>query len=227
MPWPKAHKSQTRQKIVDAAAAKFRAGGISTVRVGDVMAHAGLTHGGFYAHFASKDDLVRQALEHASKQTLARMSQRRPGTGPTDPFQALVDAYLSPGHVMHPEVGCPIASLGPEIVRIGGATHRSLAKSVKDRIAWMRKLVTDARRDLSDDEVIAALACMVGGIVLARIVGGKDSAVVLGACREFLSEHVGESSATRGRGGRNSTGRAKGTASRAMRRRTRPSSVEQ
>ena len=66
MPWPDDHKARTRKKIVQAAAEAFRAGGVAGVRLEDVMARAGLTHGGFYAHFASKEELLREALEHAS-----------------------------------------------------------------------------------------------------------------------------------------------------------------
>src|SRR5258707_14167760 len=65
-PWPEDHKARTREKIVQAAAAAFRAGGVAGVRLEDVMARAALTHGGFYAHFASKEELLREALEHAS-----------------------------------------------------------------------------------------------------------------------------------------------------------------
>ena len=75
MPWPDDHKARTREKIVQAAAAAFRAGGVAGVRLEDVMARAGLTHGGFYAHFGSKEELLREALGHASSQTVDMLSK--------------------------------------------------------------------------------------------------------------------------------------------------------
>src|SRR5262245_57930083 len=187
MPWPVDHKARTRQKIVDAASAAFRGDGISAVRVQDVMARAGLTHGGFYAHFDSKDDLLRAALEHASDETIERLSKPLAKLRGEDRLRAVIDSYLSPAHVAHREAGCPLASLGPEVVRTGGATHESLAAAVRGRLKWMRQLLPEGQRDtVSDDDLISTLACMVGGVILARAVGGKDAIVVLSACRAFL-----------------------------------------
>jgi TetR/AcrR family transcriptional regulator, transcriptional repressor for nem operon len=194
MPWPEDHKARTREKIVQAAAAAFRAGGVAGVRLEDVMASAGLTHGGFYAHFGSKEELLREALEHASNQTVDMLSKPLAATPGENRLQAVIDAYLSPAHVAHPERGCPLATLGPEIARTGGSTHGALAEGVRGRIAWMRQLLPEDQREAaSDDQIIATLACMVGGVILARTVGGKDSGAVLDACREFLRRNAGRS----------------------------------
>src|SRR5215831_13993866 len=131
MPWPQDHKRRTRRKIVAAAATAFREGGISGVRVEDVMARAGLTHGGFYAHFDSKDDLLRAALQHASEQTVEMLSKPIADVRGEDRLRTVIDAYLSPAHAAHPEAGCPLASLGPEVARAGGRTQQSLADAVK------------------------------------------------------------------------------------------------
>src|SRR5262245_5248095 len=187
MPWPADHKSRTREKIVEAASAAFRGDGISAVRVQDVMARAGLTHGGFYAHFDSKDDLLRAALEHASEQTIERLSKPLAELRGEDRLRTVIDSYLSPAHVAHPEAGCPLVSLGPEVIRIGGATHQSLAAGVKGRLKWMRQVLPEGQADtVSDDDLIGTLACMVGGVILARAVAGKDATLVLSACRAFL-----------------------------------------
>lgn len=192
MPWPEDHKVRTRGKIVQAAAAAFRAGGIAAVRLEDVMARAGLTHGGFYAHFASKEDLLREALEHAGRQTVDMLSKPMADTPAGNRLQAAIDAYLSPAHVAHPEWGCPVATLGPEIARTGEPTRRALAKGVRGRLAWMRQLLPEDQRDgASDDQIVGTLACMVGGVILARAVGAKDSGAVLDACREFLRRNPG------------------------------------
>jgi len=191
MPWPREHKRSTRQRIVQAAAAAFRAGGVSDVRVDQVMKRAGLTHGGFYAHFSSKDNLLREALDEASRQTLERLSQALGDVSATDRLQAVADAYLSPKHAAHPEMGCPLAALGPEIVRAGGATERRFAQNVKERIKWMRQLDSqDGRGTHNDEQVIGALACMVGGVILARAAGQKDSDAILRACRVFVRDRT-------------------------------------
>jgi TetR/AcrR family transcriptional repressor of nem operon len=194
MTWHEDHKARTRGRIVQAAAAAFRAAGVAGVRLEQVMARAGLTHGGFYAHFASKEELLREALEHASRQTVDRLSAPLADTPGEHHLQAVIDAYLSSAHVAHPEWGCPLATLGPEIARTGGATHGALAEGVRGRLAWMRQLLPEGRHDAaSDEQIIGTLACMVGGVILARTVGGKDSGAVLDACREFLRRNRGRS----------------------------------
>jgi len=189
MPWPKDHKSRTRRKIVAAASAAFRADGIERVRVEDVMARAGLTHGGFYSHFNSKADLLREALDYAAEQTVDALSKPLADVASEDRWRAVIDSYLSPAHVAHPEVGCPLAALGPEIARADSRTHRRLAEVVRGRFAWMRQLLPQGRpRGVSDEDVIGSAACMLGGVILARAVGGKEAGAILSACREFIHE---------------------------------------
>jgi TetR/AcrR family transcriptional repressor of nem operon len=161
------------------------------------MARAGLTHGGFYAHFASKEELLREALEHASTQTVDMLSKPLASVPDEERLQTVIDAYLSPAHVAHPERGCPLATLGPEIARTGGPTHGTLAKGVRGRLEWMRQLLPEDQREAaSDDQIIGTLATMVGGVILARTAGGKDSAAVLDACRKFLRRNVGRRSSS-------------------------------
>jgi len=189
MPWPKEHKSRTRRTIVAAASTAFRAEGISGVRVGDVMTRAGLTHGGFYAHFDSKADLLREALDYSAEQTLEALSKPLTDVPSEDRWRTAVDSYLSPAHVAHPEVGCPLASLGAEVARADSATRKRLANVVRRRLAWMRQLRPQGRpRAVSDEDVIGSAACMLGGVILARAVGGKEASAILSACREFIHE---------------------------------------
>jgi len=194
MPWPQDHKSRTRRRIVQAAAAAFRAGGTSHVRVEDVMARAGLTHGGFYSHFTSKDDLLRESLDYAGTQTLEMLSKPLAGVPAANRFRTVVDTYLSPGHVAHPELGCPLASLGPEVARARGRPLRTLAHALKNRIVWTHTLLAESRRDrITESQVLGSLATMIGGVILARTVSDKESAGVLNACREFLRRTFDES----------------------------------
>jgi TetR/AcrR family transcriptional repressor of nem operon len=218
MPWPKDHKAATRQRIVEAAAAAFRAGGVAGVRVEDVMAAAGLTHGGFYAHFGSKDELVREAIARASDETIDRLSKPLAALPHNEHLQSVIETYLSTAHVTHPERGCPLAALGAEIARGDDPARATLAAGVKDRLRWMRRLPAGARAELlTDDQAIGILACMVGGVVLARAVGASDAPTVLEACRSFLRRALDEPGPVRK--GRRATPRRKAASAAAPRRR--------
>jgi AcrR family transcriptional regulator len=173
MPWPSDQKARTRERIVREAAAAFRARGLESVSVNDVMAAAGLTHGGFYAHFPSKDVLVAAALIVAGEEVLAFLDR--------GDLAKVIDAYLSPLHVAHPERGCPVAALGPELAR--ARTLRGvLAGHLRRRLDWMRALPGAP----AEDDLVATLACMIGGLILARAVGPRRERQVLAACRAFL-----------------------------------------
>jgi AcrR family transcriptional regulator len=155
--------------------------------VEDVMSKAGLTHGAFYAHFDSKEGLVREAIAFAAEQTLHRFSKNVESVPQEDRFAAAVAAYMSPQHVAHPELGCPVAALAPEVTRIGGRTRRTLGESIRTRIEWMRALLPRRFRGAKQDEVLlGTLACMLGAVVLARALGGEAGDSVLEHARGFV-----------------------------------------
>lgn len=187
MPWPNEHKAQTRARIIDAAAAALREKGVAGVGVADIMASVGLTHGGFYAHFASKDDLLAEAVERASEQSLVPLAAALDAESAENPLHAIVDAYLSPAHVAHAGAGCPVAAVGAEVARSGGPIQRNLAGAIRERLDWLRTLLPRGRRGRArDEQAVGTLACMVGGLILARAVDKKESAALLAACRGFL-----------------------------------------
>jgi TetR/AcrR family transcriptional regulator, transcriptional repressor for nem operon len=196
MPWPRDYKLRTRARIVATAAAVLRVNGVNEVGVADTMARAGLTHGGFYAHFESRDSLLAEALEYANRESLSPLMRSLQAAPAAAQLQAVADAYLSAWHVRHVDAGCPVAAVGPEVARAGGAMLRNLRRMVRERLAWLRGLVpaglTAQRRE---EQVVGALACMVGGLILARAVGGKESAKVLEACRGFLHRALGDAPA--------------------------------
>src|SRR5215475_2405349 len=145
MPWPNEQKSQTRARIVAAASPALRAKGVAGVGVADVMASAGLTHGGFYAHFGSRDDLLAEALDHASRQSLAALARALAATAAKPPLHTVIDAYLCPRHVVHPETGCPLAAVGTEIPRTGGRMRRAFSRRIRERLDWLRGLLPAGR----------------------------------------------------------------------------------
>ena len=118
MRFEKGHKEQTRQRIIETAAQKFRKDGVAATGIAGLMAEAGLTHGGFYAHFTSKEELVRAALEAALDQTTASRQQALGSTkAGAESLEALIRFYLRPAHRDAPEQGCAAAALISEVAR--------------------------------------------------------------------------------------------------------------
>jgi TetR/AcrR family transcriptional repressor of nem operon len=192
MPWPDNHKAETRQRILDAAAAAFRAEGVEAIAVGDVMSRAGLTHGGFYAHFASKEQLVAEALGHASRQTTRKFDRTAEAAG-AGALRAVIDSYLDAAHAAHPERGCVVASLGPEAARGPRAVKVSLGQSIRARLDRLRRLLPASLSPRARDKKAAgAFACMVGGLVLARGLEHEEAQRLLADCREFLHDAITE-----------------------------------
>src|ERR1700735_1030218 len=121
------HKAEIHQKILKDASRRVRAEGITGAAVSAVMRDAGLTHGGFYKHFKSKDELLVESLSEAFEDIAERLGhaagQSKPGTG----WKAIVHTYLSPEHCDHAECGCPVAALAPELARAGKAMKEPIA----------------------------------------------------------------------------------------------------
>jgi TetR/AcrR family transcriptional regulator, transcriptional repressor for nem operon len=156
------HKAETRKRIIGEASRRFRKDGVEGTGLVPLMKALGLTHGGFYAHFASKDALVEASLEAAAEQSSERWPQPR---GPEE-FAAFVASYLSPEHRDRPDEGCPLPSLCAELGLRGNpsATSDIMVRDMAKRLEG-----ADVRSG-ADDRSIVALAAMVGAITLARAV---------------------------------------------------------
>jgi TetR/AcrR family transcriptional repressor of nem operon len=193
MPWSENHKEQTRQRILEAAATMFRERGIEQTSVAEVMKRAGLTHGGFYAHFKSKDELAAEAIGHASAQ-VSKLFDAPTQTGSAhDELLSIVSAYLSQGHMTHPERGCPVAALGTELVRSGPRVRRVVSKEMQTRIQKLyQRTAPDGTSESRRQQAIGILACMVGGQILARSLNSAEGAQFLADCQEFLRAALGD-----------------------------------
>src|ERR1700744_6075547 len=112
------HKAETRRKIVKDASHRLRAEGITGAAVSTVMRDAGLTHGGFYKHFESKDDLLLESVSEAFREMCDRLAQVGERAQPGTAWKTIVKEYLSPGHCDHAEFGCPVAALAPDLSRV-------------------------------------------------------------------------------------------------------------
>jgi AcrR family transcriptional regulator len=177
---------QTHERILDAAARAVRRAGIAGVGVAEVMKEAGLTHGGFYAHFANRDALLAEALEHAGGQGNARLRERmraRAAAGES-PLSALVNEYLSDVHMDALEVGCPVAAVSSDLQRCPDAL-RGVARG---RVRALAAVVETALPpDSRAGTAWAVAAGLVGAIQMARILGPDGGGnAVLQACREAL-----------------------------------------
>jgi TetR/AcrR family transcriptional repressor of nem operon len=187
MRYPKEHKERTRQRIVETAAREFREKGLDGVGVADLMASAGLTHGGFYAHFDSRDALVIEAFNYAMERSTERWRKLAEGIPPEKRFASIVEAYLTPLHRDDPGHGCAITSLGAEIARESPRTRKAFAAKIEDMIDMMSDHLPDVPRKTARKQAIAALATMMGTLVLSRIAGsGEFSDEVLAAGRETV-----------------------------------------
>lgn len=178
MRYPPEHKEETRRKIVKSASAAFRKHGINGIGVAQLMKAAKLTHGGFYAHFESKDALVVDAIDAAFDQTMAQLQAAASEVAASQRREAIVDAYLSPKHRKHPEFGCAIAALGADVSRLDPAARRRF----EVRVDALVGLISEPNGDAAARKVaVKTLATMVGAMLIARAVRSEERA------EEFLS----------------------------------------
>ena len=182
---PNSRKEETHERILDVAARAIRRHGYAGVGVADVMKEAGLTHGGFYAHFDSRDALLVEALERAGRESaemMARALERRTAKG-ASAFRALVEAYLAEEHLVSPETGCPVAALASDMPRQSGALQEASSAGVRRLIARVQSTLPHASRATAS--VVAGT--LVGTLQLARAMGASAEArAILSAARKAL-----------------------------------------
>jgi AcrR family transcriptional regulator len=176
---------QSHERILDAAARAVRRSGVAGVGVAEVMKEAGLTHGGFYAHFDSRAALLAEALEHAGSQSNANVREcmRARLVAGESPLRALVNEYLSGLHMEALELGCPVAAVSSDMQRAG----EGLREVSQSRVRGLAKLVEGTLgSDTAPGSAWAIAASLVGAIQLARVLGAEEGSKVLQACREAL-----------------------------------------
>jgi TetR/AcrR family transcriptional repressor of nem operon len=175
-------KARSHEAIVSTAARLLREKGSEGISVDDVMKDAGLTRGGFYAHFADKDALVIAALERAFAEQRKTLLDDRSNIGGSELLEAMVGRYLSVAHLEHVGMGCPVPPLAGEIGRSGKAVKAVFRANVKGLVAAMKKRIGG-----SEEDILAICAMAVGAMTLARAVGDDRMAnELLGAARRHL-----------------------------------------
>ena len=184
MPLSKSHKDATRAKILAAAAALFRQRGFEGVGIDDIMAAAGLTRGGFYAHFKSKADLFAKVL--AMEPAFTRMLAERQGRTRQDALDGALDVvatYLDPDHINYVTTTCPMVSMARDVDHAGAEGRAALTKVVTDLTALLKNGMADTNADKLDARALSVLALCVGGATIARTAANKQfAAKVLNAC---------------------------------------------
>jgi len=187
MRYPPEHKVETRRKIVKDAASRVRIEGLNGAAVSAVMRDAGLTHGGFYKHFGDKNELLMESVQECFRDTSARLVAAAEHSKPAAAWKAIIRTYLSPEHCDHPEVGCPLAALAPELARTGRANRPRILEEVENYKARMLPFMPGRRKIDKERAFFAIFSTMIGAVAIARILPDQESRVaVLANARDLL-----------------------------------------
>ena len=181
-----------REEIVAAASKMLRACGIDRMSVADLMQSAGLTHGGFYRHFDSKEALVAEATAATFKDMLKQLESRAAKNGAKTALAGYIDDYLSQRHLMTPEVGCPIAAYGTEVAREDVSVLEAFAAGIDRQVMWIAEGLS-CRSDLRRSRASELLSTLVGAMVTARATGdAKLAHEILATARTRAKKLIAE-----------------------------------
>lgn len=191
MRYKSTHKEETREKVVALASATIRSKGIGGISVAGLMAEAGLTHGGFYLHFPTKEALVEAAVAHAFQASRALLLRHLDGADPATGLAGLIDAYLSERAFDAPDRSCPIPSLAGEVTRLPEALRRHFAEGYALYIAGIGAALEALGRPDPATLAGSLMAEMVGSMGMARVIPDREqSLALLAAARVRLKVRV-------------------------------------
>lgn len=186
--YPSAHKEATRRRILDAAARTFRERGVAGTGVDEVMRRAGLTHGGFYAHFQDKEELVANACSAAFAAAVPNLDRIAAAPTRAARVRLLVDSYLAVRHRDNRGTGCFVVAVGADMVRLQGAARSGYSRAFSahlDRLAAALRLSRDPRRNR--EQVTLLMSSLVGALLFARAIEDPGrSAAVLHSMRQHV-----------------------------------------
>lgn len=189
----RAEKAQNHERILDLAAARFREIGIAAVGVADLMKDAGLTHGGFYRHFDSRDDMVAEVVERAMERSRRALDEMTPRDGKRHEVLAgLLDFYLSPAHRDDLPTSCPVTALARDVARGSDRVRRAYTQSVAHFVGVLTKLAVGDTPKARRAKAVGAVSVLVGALSLARAVDDKAlSAEILKSARSEALARLG------------------------------------
>ena len=170
----RAEAAQTRERIVSGASAMFREHGLADVGVAALMADAGLTHGGFYAHFESREALMAEAIRYALVQSAQRIYSNALNNGDKPGYSRLIHRYLSKEHRDDPKNGCVLASLGAEVARQDGESRSVFSQGFDGLVTLLADLSPARTRVSRRAHVLSVISALAGALTLARAVIDPD-----------------------------------------------------
>src|SRR6185437_11681370 len=185
-------KEATHDRIVDAAARAIRRSGYNGIGVAEIMKDAGLTHGGFYAHFPSREAMLAEAADRAGSESVAMMERVVASVPPQHALEAVMRAYLSKEHLLGIETGCATAALCSEMSRQAPAVRRAATRRIKEMIDLVARQSPDWGQPGAHERALFTVATMVGTLVLARAV---DDPKLSDALRKATLKHLAPSQA--------------------------------
>lgn len=166
-------KEITHTRIVETAARAIRRSGYDGTGVADIMKEAGLTHGGFYAHFSSRDAMLAEAADRAGEDTIAIAKKVLAETPEDQALQALMHVYLSNEHMANIETGCSLVALGSEMPRQASEVRKASTCRVKEMVALIKSRLPDDESE-ANEKALAMFSTMVGTLLLARAVDDPE-----------------------------------------------------
>jgi TetR/AcrR family transcriptional regulator, transcriptional repressor for nem operon len=169
MRYPAEHKQQTRERIVRAAAKRFRKQGGEGPGIAALMRDLRLTHGGFYRHFAGKDELFLEAFKLALQEPNQRIASAIERAPPEGKLAAFIEGYLDTEHCNDITDGCPVAALASELVRHPRGTRAALELAVRGRVQQLAKLVPGATEEDRESRASVLFSGIAGTLTLARL----------------------------------------------------------
>ena len=186
----KAQKTKTHKRIISIASKRFREKGLARVGIAELMKEAGLTVGGFYKHFDSRDDLVAEAVSSAFGGWKRRVDAAKAG-GPPVSLTKLIDDYLDEAHRDNPGTGCAFSALAPEIARSDKQTRALTSEQVRNDIQLIAGLLPGKDKSRARSRAILTFSALVGAMSLARAVSDEGlSREILETVGQFLKNSV-------------------------------------
>ncbi len=167
--------AETRERIVSGASSLIREHGLSDVSVAQLMSNAGLTHGGFYAHFESREQLVAEAIRFALAQAAQRIYLSELKNGGHPGYARLIERYLSTAHRDNPQSGCVLASLGSELARSSDEARTVFSEGFGALVTLLAKLSPERTPKARRAHFLTVISALSGALVLARAVSGEEA----------------------------------------------------
>ena len=187
MRYPPEHKAEVHEKIVKDASRRVRAEGLNGAGVAAVMRDNGLTHGGFYRHFGNKDELLLESLHEAFRETVDILSQVAEQSRPETAWKTIVNTYLSLEYCNHPERGCPLPALAPELARVDKSMRGQVLAELVNYKDRMTPFMPGQRAADRESAFFAIFSTMIGAMEIARMLPERAMREkVLANTREFL-----------------------------------------